>query len=57
MDYINNEEIKELMKFKSVYAKELKRIQKNAKAAQEKSKPIKGNMDFSVMSALLMMLG
>ncbi|KAI8881454.1 SHQ1-domain-containing protein [Backusella circina FSU 941] len=39
MDYINNDEIQDLIKFKSVYAKELKRIQKNSKEAEVK-KPL-----------------
>ncbi|KAI8063711.1 SHQ1 protein-domain-containing protein [Gilbertella persicaria] len=29
MDYVNDEEIKELIKYKTIYSKELKRIQKN----------------------------
>ncbi|CEP12527.1 hypothetical protein [Parasitella parasitica] len=29
MDFVNNEEIKELCRFKTIYAKELKRVQKN----------------------------
>lgn len=39
MDYVNNEEIKELCKYKTIYAKELKRIQKQTKT--EESKPSK----------------
>ncbi|KAI7906890.1 SHQ1 protein-domain-containing protein [Cokeromyces recurvatus] len=37
MDYIHNDEIKELIKYKTIYAKELKRLQKIAKAADTKS--------------------
>ncbi len=42
MDFINDDEIKELMKYKTIYAKELKRIQKNAKNAEikEANKPL-----------------
>lgn len=42
MDFINNEEINELMKYKTIYSKELKRIQKNVKNAElkESSKPL-----------------
>ncbi|CAO3657346.1 unnamed protein product [Mucor hiemalis] len=39
MDFANDDEIKELIKYKTIYAKELKRIQKNAKLASEK-KPL-----------------
>lgn len=40
MDYVNNEEIKELCKYKTIYSKELKRVQKLAKSSelQQKSK-------------------
>lgn len=41
MDFINDEEIKDLIKYKTLYAKELKRLQKNAKNAEEKAnKPL-----------------
>jgi protein SHQ1 len=42
MDFINDEEIKELIKYKTIYSKELKRIQKNAKNVElkEASKPL-----------------
>lgn len=42
MDFINDEEIKELMKYKTLFSKELKRVQKNAKNAELKqaSKPL-----------------
>jgi protein SHQ1 len=36
MDFINDDEIKDLIKYKTVYSKELKRVQKNAKSAEEK---------------------
>lgn len=36
MDYVNDEEIKELCKYKTVYAKELKRVQKNQKTEEAK---------------------
>lgn len=36
MDFINDEEIKELMKYKTVFSKELKRVQKNTKNAELK---------------------
>ncbi|KAI9486501.1 MAG: SHQ1 protein-domain-containing protein [Benjaminiella poitrasii] len=36
MDYVHNDEIKELIKYKTIYAKELKRLQKNTKMANTK---------------------
>ena len=39
MDFINDDEIKELIKYKTIYSKELKRVQKNAKST-EVSKPL-----------------
>ncbi|KAI9354981.1 SHQ1 protein-domain-containing protein [Pilaira anomala] len=38
MDYINNDEINDLIKYKTVFSKELKRLQKNAKSAEFSSK-------------------
>lgn len=40
MDYVNNEEIKEYCKYKTIYSKELKRIQKLAKSNEPKSKDL-----------------
>ncbi|GAA5805813.1 hypothetical protein HPULCUR_011339 [Helicostylum pulchrum] len=41
MDFINDEEIKDLIKYKTLFAKELKRLQKNAKSAEVKAtKPL-----------------
>lgn len=41
MDYINNDEINDLIKYKTVFSKELKRLQKNAKSAEVKAnKPL-----------------
>jgi protein SHQ1 len=36
MDFVNDEEIKELIKYKTIYSKELKRVQKNTKSAEAK---------------------
>lgn len=56
MDFANDDEIKELMKYKTIYAKELKRIQKNAKLATENKKPLiqevtpLGDLDMDALS-------
>lgn len=42
MDFVNDEEIKELCKFKTMFAKELKRVQKNQK--NEEAKQAKSNV-------------
>ncbi|KAI7876155.1 SHQ1 protein-domain-containing protein [Mucor mucedo] len=48
MDFINDEEIKELMKYKTVFSKELKRVQKNAKNVETKAaKPLIQEVDAS----------
>lgn len=42
MDFVNDEEINDLCKFKTMFAKELKRVQKNQK--NEEAKQAKSNV-------------